>query len=317
MGRLTDALVDRVAPTPEWEDAIVADDPTLELARDVMENPETVTLRDGRQLGYADVGDPDGTPLVVFHGFPNSRVFGVVFDAIGREQGVRILAPDRPGFGVSDPDPDRRLLDWPTDLADFLDGLGLDSSPVLGVSGGGPYAAASAALLPERVDHAGIASGLGPMAAVGVRDRLWYYTARGAGPLTKLLLWAAGRQALVDRDAFLQSLAESRSDADAAHWTGTVGKVTHASMIEARRHHGLAPLVTETALFGRPWGVDLSAIEVPVTLWYGGADTVVPPAMGRYLADRIPTATEHYGPDLGHLSAFVENEREIVETLTA
>ncbi|SEO86271.1 Pimeloyl-ACP methyl ester carboxylesterase [Halorientalis persicus] len=297
---------------------IPADDGSdaLALAREIAENPRTIELRDGRELGYAAVGDPDGEPLLLFHGFPNSRVFAAAFDEVAREQGVRVIAPERPGVGVSDPDPDRTLTDWPADVADLADALDLDGFPVLGISAGGPYAAATAALLDQRVERAGIVCGLGPMAAVGLRDRLWYYSARVLPPAAKLGLWLAGRQALNDRDAFLESMAENAAPADGPVWTGELGTVVHASMVESRRHHGLDPLVTETALFGQSWGFDLGAISVPTWLWYGKADTVVPPAMGYYLADAIPTAESHFYPDLGHLSTVAETEREVFETLS-
>lgn len=287
----------------------------LDLARDIAENPQTIELRDGRELGYATVGDPDGDPLLLFHGFPNSRVFAAAFDAVARDHGVRVIAPERPGFGVSDPDPGRALTDWPADVADLADRLELGAVPVLGISAGGPYAAVTAALLPGRIERAGIVCGLGPMAAVGLRDRLWYYSARFLPPATKLGLWLGGKQALRDRDAFLESMADSAAPADGPVWTGELGAVVHASMVESRRHHGLDPLVTETALFGQSWGFDLGAITVPTWLWYGKADTVVPQAMGLYLADAIPTAESHFYPDLGHLSTVAETEREVFETL--
>ena len=288
----------------------------LELAAEIAENPQTVALRDGRELGYATVGDPSGDPLILFHGFPNSRVFAAAFDSVAREHGVRVIAPERPGFGVSDPAPDRRLTDWPADVADLADALDLGGFPVLGISAGGPYAAATAALLDQRVERAGVVCGLGPMAAVGLRDRLWYYSARFLPPATKLGLWLGGRQALDDREAFLESMADTAAPADGPVWTGELGRVVHASMVESRRHHRLDPLVTETALFGQSWGFDLGAISVPTWLWYGKADTVVPPAMGLYLADAIPTAESHFYPDLGHLSTVEETEHEVFGTLS-
>ncbi|WP_335999625.1 alpha/beta fold hydrolase [Halorientalis halophila] len=289
--------------------------PALELAAEIAANPQTITLRDGRRLGYAEVGDSDGDPLVLFHGFPNSRVFAAAFDEVAREEGVRVVAPERPGFGVSDPDPDRTLTDWPADVADLADELGLETFPVLGVSAGGPYAVACAALLDQRVDRAGVVCGLGPMKSVGLRERLWYYSARFVPPVTELGLWLGGRKALADREAFLDSMAENAAPADAPVWRGDLGKVVHASMVESRRHHGLDPLVTETAIFGREWGIDLGAIDVPTWLWYGKEDTVVPTAMGLYLADEIPTADAHFYPDLGHLSTVERAEADAFATL--
>jgi pimeloyl-ACP methyl ester carboxylesterase len=286
------------------------------LAEEIAANPRTVTVDDGREIGYAEVGDPDGTPLFVFHGFPNSRVFGALFDEVGREQGVRVVAPERPGFGVSTPAPDRELTDWPADLEAVADALDVGTFSVLGVSGGGPYAAVSAARLPDRVERAGIACGVAPMASVGLRDRLWYYAARFTPPVSKLALWALGKRA-EDRESFLEEMADSAAPADEELWRGEIGQTIHASMLESRRHHGLDPLVKETAVYGSPWGFDLDDIEVPVYLWYGKADVLVPQEMGLYLAREIPTAEAHVYPDLDHLSVVDENETEIVDALTA
>lgn len=320
---LTDAIRRRLGGGADTDAATEApqaavtpgETPALDVAADIAANPQTVTLPDGRDLGYAEVGDPDGDPLVFFHGFPNSRVLGALFDDVGAEKGVRVVAPDRPGFGASDPDPDRRLTDWATDLAGLMDALDIDTAPVLGVSAGGPYAVVSAARLPERVDRAGVVAGLAPMDSVGFSDRLWYYSARFLPPLNKLGLYLIVRQALDDREAFLDGIADDAPAADAELWTGETGKLVHASMVESRRRHGLAPLVHETSLFGSPWGVDLGAIDVPVHLWYGEEDSLTPPAMGHYLADRIPDAEAQFDANAGHLSTIVENEAAIVEAL--
>lgn len=317
MGRLVDLLTDRIGGHAIPETGGSDDEhAALSLAADAAENPRTVTLRDGRELGYAEFGDPDGAPVVLCHGFPNSRVFGALFDAVAREEGVRVITPDRPGVGVSDPAPGRSLTDWPTDVRGLLDTLGVRRTAVLGISGGGPYALATAALLEDRVTRTGVACGVGPMASVGPRDRAWYYTARFAPPVSKLALWFLGRQATRDREAFLESLAEDAAPADQALWTGEVGRIVHASMVESTRHHGLDPLVRETAIYGSPWGFDLADVAVPVYLWYGKADALVPPEMGLYLARELPTAEAHVYPDLGHLSVFRRHETDIVRALT-
>lgn len=292
------------------------DPPAVELAAEIMANPRTVETRDGRAIGYADVGDPDGDPVFVFHGFPNSRVFGALFDEAGRDHGLRIIAPERPGLGVSDPKPDRKLTDWPADVADVADALDVEEFAVFGISGGGPYAAVTAALLGDRVERAAIGCGLAPMGSVGLKDRLWFYSARFVPSGNKLALWLLGRRAIDDRTAFLEAMAESAAPADEELWTGEVGKVVHASMIEARRNHGLDPLVTETEVFGSAWGFDLSDIDVPVCLWYGKADVLVPPEMGLYLAKEIPTAEAHIYPELDHLSVITENEQDIAAWLS-
>lgn len=315
MSSIRQAIAERLGGVVDEPPATDTATGMVDLAEEIAENPQTVELPDGRELGYAETGDPGGDPLFVFHGFPNSRVFGALFDEVGRERGIRVIAPERPGMGISTPDPERKLTDWPADVAVVAEELDVDTFSVLGISGGGPYSAVTAALLPERVERAGIACGLAPMASVGLRDRLWYYLARFVSPGSKLLLWQLGRQAADDREAFLEKMAENAGPLEDDLWTGEVGKVLHASMIESRRHHGLDPLVTETAIYGSPWGFDLEEITVPTHLWYGKADTLVPPEMGLYLAKEIPTAEAHIYPDYGHLSVVEENEDAILDAL--
>jgi pimeloyl-ACP methyl ester carboxylesterase len=293
-----------------------ADRPSLiERCREVATNPETVTTDDGRQLGYADCGDPDGDPLLVFHGFPNSRVFGAIFDEPGREEGVRILAPERPGIGVSDPKPDRTLGDWPDDVAALLDELGIDAAPVLGISGGGPYALACAALAPERTERAGVGVGLAPVSSVSVRDRLPFLLARYASPLVAYQLRRDGERARADPEAYLRERAAEAAPIDEEYWLGEVGGALLLSGVEARRHHGNAGLVRELALYGRPWDFDLSSIGVPTYLWYGRADRIVPVEMGHYLAKTVPTAEAHFYPEYGHVSTVERNREAVLSAL--
>jgi pimeloyl-ACP methyl ester carboxylesterase len=114
----------------------------------------TIRLRDGRRLGYAEWGDPGGRPLLYFHGWPGSRVEGRLGDEAAKAKGVGMIALDRPGMGLSDYQPRRTLVDWPDDVIQVAAALGLDRFAVLGISGGGPYAAACAWKLSEQLTGA-------------------------------------------------------------------------------------------------------------------------------------------------------------------
>lgn len=287
----------------------------LAVGREIFEHPETVELPDGRELGYATAGDPAGDPLLVFHGFPNCRTFAAAFDEPAREHGGRIIAPERPGFGVSDPDPGRELTDWPDDVTALLDALGIDEAPVLGVSGGGPYALACAARIPDRTPRAAVGCGVSPMEAVSFEEQVPFRLGQWAPRLVRGYLRAEELQARYTSERLLERRAANAAPHDADYWRGEVGQLLVATAVAARQGHGNEHLVRDLQLYAGDWGIDLDGIDVPVGLWYGRADRIVPVAMGRYLAEAVPTAEAHFYPDLGHVSVVEENEADIVEWL--
>src|SRR5262249_10636996 len=124
----------------------------------------TILLKDGRRLGYAQYGDPQGSPILLFHGCPGSRLCGAIFDHVAREQQVRLLVADRPGYATSSPVRNGTLLGYVDDVVALCDALHLDTFAVLGVSGGGPFALACAASLATRVTRCGLLSAIGPLA---------------------------------------------------------------------------------------------------------------------------------------------------------
>lgn len=122
----------------------------------------TLRLRDGRLLGYAEYGDPGGPALFYFHGFPGSRLEARLGDAVAARNGVRLIALDRPGFGLSHFKPGRTISEWPDDVVELADALGIDRFAVMGVSGGGPYVAACALKIPHRLIGAAMVSSTAP-----------------------------------------------------------------------------------------------------------------------------------------------------------
>src|ERR1700759_2809065 len=158
---------------------------------------------DGRRLAYAETGDLDGVPVFVFHGIPGTR--SDVERLFGHEgptgSGVRAIGIDRPGFGGSDSQPNRRFQDWPADVATVADHLGIGRFGVLGYSAGGPYVIACAGALPERLTFAGIVSGVGPAETprfrkgMGKTDAIMTRLARIAPPLARLAIAQGTKQA--------------------------------------------------------------------------------------------------------------------------
>src|SRR6476661_2822678 len=133
-----------------------------------------IRLPDGRALGFAEWGDPAGRPVFLFHGTPGSRLSRHPDESQARAQGVRLITVDRPGYGLSDPLPRRRLLDWPADVAALAAALRLERFALVGVSGGGPHALACAYACPDRVTAVALIGGAGPMDdPVALRQMMW------------------------------------------------------------------------------------------------------------------------------------------------
>lgn len=169
---------------------------------EAQETLRQVTLRDGRELAYAEYGDPQGVPVFFFHGLPSCRLMHPDAE-MSRTLGVRLLTMDRPGFGRSDPKPGRTLLDWADDVSDAAGSLGLQQFAVVGPSGGGPFVAACACKLAPRVTSAAIVGGSGPVDAPGAlagmapERRIGYWVAQRAPALLPLMIRLRGDPACV------------------------------------------------------------------------------------------------------------------------
>ena len=270
----------------------------------------TMTLKDGRTLGFAEYGDPRGRAVIGFHGTPGSRLMLRIADGTARAQGVRLIAPDRPGFGLSDPMPERRYPDFARDVEALLDHLGVERVALAGVSGGGPYALACAASMPERISHAllvsGVAPVVGPDATPGLsrRHRIIFAWGARAPRLLRALTGYAQRVWKRDPDAVFRRIVAMNPPVDRAIMTRpAVREVLIAALRDAFRRGG-GPAATEIALFGRPWGFRLQDVRVPVGLWHGEGDRLVPVRMGRHMAGLLPDCRASFIPAAGHYWVF-------------
>jgi pimeloyl-ACP methyl ester carboxylesterase len=275
----------------------------------------TIRLRDGRRLGYAEWGDPGGRPLFYFHGWPGARVEGRLGGVAARARGVRLIALDRPGMGLSDYQPRRTLVDWPDDVVQLAAALGLDRFAVLGISGGGPYAAACAWKLSERLTGAGIVSGLAPVDAPGAFA--------GMGRQNQVMFRLVGRLAVLRRVLMATTAVSVRRHPDRVLARGVAAAVDKKyldrpvvravlveSLSEAFRSGSRGP-AGEMGLYARPWGFRLEDIRAPVHLWHGEQDVNAPATMGRYMATVIPKCQARFYPGEGHLH-FVDRLPEIL-----
>jgi pimeloyl-ACP methyl ester carboxylesterase len=274
----------------------------------------TIRLRDGRRLGFAEWGDAGGRPRLYFHGWPGSRVEGRLADEAARSRGIRLIAIDRPGMGLSDFQPRRTLVDWPDDVLQLAAALVLDRFAVLGISGGGPYAAACAWKLSDRLTRAGIVSCLAPLDVPGAtagmsrQNRLAFQLVGRLSVLRRLLMARSGVSVRRRPDRVLESGVGATVDKEYLD-RPDVRKVLVESLSEAFRSGSRGP-AWEMGLYALPWGFRLEDIRTPVYLSHGEQDANAPVTMGRYLASVIPECQATFHSGEGHLH-FIDRLPEI------
>jgi pimeloyl-ACP methyl ester carboxylesterase len=257
----------------------------------------------GPRVSYAEYGDPDGRPVLFLHGTPGSRVLGELFDEEARRAGVRLLAPDRPGYGDSPPWPSRTLAEAARFAGPVLDDAGVATAGVVGFSGGGPHALALAATRGDRVERVDAIACAPPPDADRRRPPGQRLLAALADAAPRLLRGVLRVQAW--------GLARLPPRFVAAQYTSDPGALPAATVECVRRDFVTAlsrsrrGAVTEFAALDRDWGVALETVDVPVGLWHGADDANAPVAGARRLCDRLPNADLTVLDDADHLTALL------------
>ena len=265
------------------------------------------SLRDGRTLGYAEYGDPNGKPVFFFHGLPGSRLQRHPDESIAIGLGARIITIDRPGYGLSDFQQGRTLLDWPNDIAQLADSLHIDRFAAIGLSGGGPYLLSCAYKMPERITTATVISGMGPIddadalnsmlpsmrLGLGIAPKVpWGFVRLALDPIARLI----SRNPLGAKKLLPSSAPEADKKAFARP---DIQKVDRQDLSEAYRK-GAQGALWDVILLAKPWGFRLQEIKKKIFLWHGEEDTTVPPQMGRYVARSLSDCRSTFYPGEGH-----------------
>jgi pimeloyl-ACP methyl ester carboxylesterase len=289
-----------------------------------MEVTESILeLEDGRVLLFRAAGPPGGIPLVAHHGTPSSGRPFAPYVETAAARGLRLVTYTRPGYASSTREPGRTVADGARDTALLMDHLGADRFYTTGQSGGGPHALACAALLPERVIACATTAGAGPWDVDGLdfmagmaNENVEEMTAalEGEEPLRAYLERFAQAIASATPEDLVQELGGLVSPVDADALTGEFA--AHATaMVREAVSTGVWGWLDDDLAFVRPWGFDLADIRVPVTVWQGGQDRMVPFAHGEWLAAHIPGARAQLLPDEGHLSLIVGSFPRIVDDM--
>ncbi len=261
---------------------------------------------DGSVIAVEVAGEQGAAPVLLCHGLADSRLSARLFTQAARELGLRIMAPDRPGTGGTDPRRLGRLADWVEDAALVLDGVRAESAALLGISAGGPFAAACAARIPGRVRSLTLVCPLGPPGwptrGMAPGERLSLAVARHAPAFGG---WFLGRLAALARRSprlFLRLAASELPGIDrCAIAQPGMREAFLAGYAEAFRR-GSWGVAQDLRVLTRPWGFQLGSITVPASIHHGDADTTVPPRHARLYAEAIPGAQLQLYPGHGHFS---------------
>jgi pimeloyl-ACP methyl ester carboxylesterase len=266
------------------------------------------------RIAFERAGDPDGAPLLVCHGLADSRLCVRMLARAASERGALLIGPDRPGIGLSHPRPLDRVVDWVDDAAQVLDALGLTQVALLGISGGGPFAAACAARLgPDRVRALILASALG----------LPWWGTRGMAGGERFALTVATRVpgfggAFLDALAHLPEAAFMRIstvEMPAVDRRTLANDPARAAFIDGYREafrHGSAGVAQDLRLITHDWGFDLGEIGIPTRVHHGDADSTVPLDHARRFAAAIAGAGLTIHPGEGHFSLLAARAGEVI-----
>lgn len=272
----------------------------------------SLTLDDGGVVAYSEAGAADGLPIIYFHGAPGSRLDAVWLDDTLSELGVRVVAADRPGYGGSSASPGRAMDDWPRQIGALADHLGFDRFALLGLSSGGPYAVASAALLPERVLAAAVVAGVTDMAgptAMADFPEDDEKTIMQIGNEDAAYDWCVEHYGEDGARFFDGEMDLSPPDAKVFEDEVVMaGLFTSFAEAFAQGVRGYAQDITVQA---QPWTFDVASIRCPVAVYHGEQDTIVPTSHGRRTAELIAGATLTTFPEHGHISMITEMPRII------
>lgn len=296
---------------------------------------ETLTLKDGRNLAYARYGaktTPNTIPIFYFNGTPSSRLECLLIDEPARRLGIPLIATDRPGFGQSSYQQDRTLLQWPRDVLQLADHLGIAQFGIIGLSGGGPHALACLHQIPKaRLVAVTVVSGMYPT-EFGMKGMMWptwllFATARYSTWVVEMLFEAfVGRMA---RGVDERALAEHMKSTGAGSPQPEVDKECIREMLEddvLKRALVAAPkealrssskgAAWEVYMLGSNWGFRIEDLDPGrLTMWHGSLDANVPLAMSKKASELLPDAKYRTVDGEGHMSLIVRHRHDILSEL--
>jgi len=283
-----------------------------------------VQLPEGAVVAFQEYGVPNGVPVMFCHGWPSSCTMARLTDEPARDLGIRIISLDRPGISGSSLQPDRKLSDWPRVVERIVEHLGVREFRILAISGGAPYAYATAVAMPQRVQAIAIVGGVPPMAELvdgegllplyrwmlalyRTRPRLLRRLFHLVRPVLSLRPPVRFRPLLLKMLMLRQCDAESLRDAAAFE-----------AIFESQRRawrSSAEGVMADAQIYAQPWGFAIEDVRVPVRLWHGKEDRAFSVHLAEQVAKRVPNCKARFVDDAGHYSLPIRHMREILKDL--
>jgi len=289
-----------------------------------MSNENFVQLQDAAIVAVEEYGNANGVPVIFCHGWPSSRIMARLTDEPARELGIRIISPDRPGISGSSLQPDRKLSDWPRVVERIVEHLGVSEFRMLAISGGAPYAYATAAAMPQHVRAIAIVGGAPPMAELVDAEGLlplyrWMLALYRTQPrLLRRLLYLARpvlslRPPVRFRPLLLKMLMLRPCDAESLRDAAAFEAIFES---QRRAWRGSAEgVMVDAQIYAQAWGFALEDVQVPVRLWHGKQDRAFSVRLAEQVAKRLPNCKARFVDDAGHYSLPIRHMREILKDL--
>ena len=281
-----------------------------------------IAVGDDRQIGFAEFGDPQGRAIFWLHGTPGARR-QIPMDArvYAEQRQIRLIGIDRPGIGSSTPYQYDTVFAFAEDLRTIADTLGVDKFEVIGLSGGGPYALACAAAMPDRVVAAGVLGGVAPVrgadaigGGVSTLVTVAAQVIEVAGAPIRLAASGLIRLIRPVAEPALYAYARISPEADRRLLVRPEFKAMFLDDLLNGSRKQLAAPFADIVVFARDWGFRLDEVKVPVRWWHGDRDHIVPFEHGQHVVSRLPDAELSHVPGESHLAGLGRAE-EIMDTM--
>jgi len=289
-----------------------------------MSREDFVQLKNGAIIAFEQYGDASGVPVIFCHGWPSSRTMARLTDEAARGLGIRIISPDRPGISGSSLQPNRKLSDWPQVVERLANHLGIEKFRMLAISGGAPYAYATARAMPERVRAIAIVSGAVPIVDLVDRRGLlrlyrWMLALYRMSPqlLRKLFLMAQPilslRPPVRFRPLVLKMLMLQTCDEESLR-----DSAAFEAVFESQRRawrESAEGVMIDAQIYAQPWGFPIEEVRVPVRLWHGKQDRAFSARLAEDIANRLPNCETRFVDGAGHYSLPIRYMRQILQDL--